>query len=525
MKKQYLMFLLVGLHLATIFYLTSLPLLNQFHYEFCLLTSLLATLLWIPSLLIFELHIDTLENRRGGFTEIIIFFVLLCSSVAISLTRSIWSGSCSLIEGLRFFCLLTLPSTRFSLLQFLKSIFRQRKWIALAYFSIILCSFLGSLFRFFRDPPIFFMNHFMGYIHGPFYDHEIPITHELIDFRTVTVGISICLSAITLMFRYAKIPEKFGALPILGGAIIGAIIFTDAALPIKSSRKNIEEALGGKLKTPHFTLIYDRSLSREYIQNLAEAHEFRYAQISAELGLKTNRTYTSMIYLSNRQKKKMMGAGETQFADVLKGIVHLAHPHPLSPILKHELVHLLASEFGNPWFHGSVSIGLMEGLAVWSDSKDQVLKPHQWAQTIFDSGFNFPIARLFHLMQFWNSRPVHAYKIAGSFVSFLIDFYGLEKFKILYAGLDNFPHLYGLTLAQMEIKWRIFLKTVPSKLEDQRRMKPAILMKGIAEMKCPHTSARKVNKAEQALANSQLEKPCWNNIYERAQTPIDVHSS
>jgi hypothetical protein len=358
------------------------------------------------------------------------------------------------------------------------------------YALIVLSSIAASLVRFFRDPPIYFVNHFLGFVHGPFYDQDIIISAEMITFRLVTIFLALVMVLLHQIAqkRLSKRKVKVVAAAHLFVALL--VIGSNAFGIIPSSRPMIEKELGGRIVTEHFTLIYDRGLPGDYMDKLAILHEQLYQQISRELELSQNRSYTSMIYKSSEQKKILVGAGETQFADIFKGIIHLTKPELDSSILKHELVHLLASEFGFPVFHGSLNIGLMEGLAVWSDSQADEFSSHQWAKAIYSENFTFPAGALFSLFRFWKARPVHAYSIAGSFVQFLIESHGLEKFKQLYGGWGNVEQIYLVSLAELEATWRQQVDATFLRAEDKKQMLPAITLKSVAEIKCPHTDAR-----------------------------------
>ena len=70
------------------------------------------------------------------------------------------------------------------------------------------------------------------------------------------------------------------------------------------------------------------------------------------------------IYANEWQKKELVGAKETSYVPIwlTKDQLHIAHNH-LASVLEHELVHVVAKDFGNLLFNGSWNIALIEGLA------------------------------------------------------------------------------------------------------------------------------------------------------------------
>ena len=149
--------------------------------------------------------------------------------------------------------------------------------------------------------------------------------------------------------------------------------------------------------------------------------------------------------------------------------------NPGSTILEHEVAHLVT---GRP---GSNSLMLSEGIAVYLEKKfplgldgenkeddDGVHAPV--AAAIFSSEF-LPAHRLDSSIRNRSGSGVHtddrdvqlrifrAYRASGSFVKFLIERYGLSKFKTLYKGA-SFTSVYGKDLFQLNDEWVELLKQV-----------------------------------------------------------------
>jgi hypothetical protein len=92
-------------------------------------------------------------------------------------------------------------------------------------------------------------------------------------------------------------------------------------------------------------------------------HEFHHAQIERQLPVSSRRKIQSFLYASSAQKGKLVGAGRTNIAKPWLWQLHL-NIDDLDSSLKHELVHVMAADFGFPIIRVGLNAGLTEGLAV-----------------------------------------------------------------------------------------------------------------------------------------------------------------
>lgn len=114
-------------------------------------------------------------------------------------------------------------------------------------------------------------------------------------------------------------------------------------------------------------MYYDpKFYSEDEIQYWAQRHEFHFDQIVEQLQIDwpTNRKIESYLYNHAWHKKELVGAKFTSYVPVWleKDQLHIAKEH-LEGVLKHELVHVIAKQFGNDLMNASWSIGLIEGVA------------------------------------------------------------------------------------------------------------------------------------------------------------------
>ena len=91
---------------------------------------------------------------------------------------------------------------------------------------------------------------------------------------------------------------------------------------------------------------------------IAFDHEFRYTQLSRYLNISDTGKIVSYIYPDEITRKKLIGAGNTTIANPIHKEIHLIYDTFPNPLLKHELTHVLSSEFGTGIMKISPKIGL-----------------------------------------------------------------------------------------------------------------------------------------------------------------------
>lgn len=131
-------------------------------------------------------------------------------------------------------------------------------------------------------------------------------------------------------------------------------------------------------------------------------------------------------------------------------------------VAAHEMVHVVATlTLANPQ-----SRVLSEGLAValddfWNDPKRSITTLHGWSVYYYKSE---AMPSLTQLSDNWKSYSANlSYPVSGSFVRFLIDRYGIGKFKKMYIKAEGksmaraFEMVYGFPFEEVESTWRRYL--------------------------------------------------------------------
>ncbi|MDE0016268.1 MAG: hypothetical protein OXU51_08785 [Candidatus Poribacteria bacterium] len=503
--------------------LANVPLFNILAFEFCAVLALGISFagahVTLTAVQQMKRHPDALRGSprqivtRCFWTALIFNLGLLVLPVGIILLNALRVKNCNFGEGFIFFFLLSVISCVYATAAgTLFGFWIKRRWLAyLAYIGFLLLTCVPVVINLIFHPPVFAYHATFGYFPGPIYDFVIPITSTLLIARAETLlwvllflGLTVNLCEINrhtdLMpqLRWRKLFSSFTKrvwLYLLVVCLLGFQFYT-GALGIRPTRSDIAQKLGGFRETEHFEIFYARELETE-IENIVEDCEFQYAQLSAYLdpeGAELSRKVRAYIYASPEQKKQLIGAGSTSVEDPFGHGFHIhaqGFPHP---VLKHELAHVLTV----PWspLKVSLKIGLHEGIAVAADWSEGKLTAHQWAKAMREMEIAPPLSAIMGI-GFWGHAGSRSYLLAGSFVRFLVDTYGIEKFKGVFST-GNFVKHYGKELQSLETEWIDFLAGVPLRDADINYTAYRLKRRSAFEQVCTHEMAALRDTAWQA---------------------------
>ena len=464
-------------------------------------------------------HPDALIGTPGQvamrcFWEALIFNAGLWGlPLGIILLNAFRVENCNFGEGFLFFIILSVISCVYATAAgVFFGFWIKKRWLAyLAYLGHLLVSCIPVIINLIFHPPVFAYHATFGYFPGPIYDFVIPITNTLLIARAETLlwallflglTVSICEvsrgTGLMPQLRWRKLfnsPARRVWLYLLVIGLLGFQLYT-GALGIRPTRDDIARELGGLRETAHFEIFYARELEAE-IERIAEDCEFQYAQLSDYLdpeGTMQSRKVRAYIYASPEQKKRLIGARGTSVEDPFGHGFHIhaqGFPHP---VLKHELAHV----FTVPWspLKVSLKIGLHEGIAVAADWDEGKLTGHQWAKAMRQMEVAPPLSGVMGI-GFWGHAGSQSYLLAGSFVRFLVDTYGIEKFKGVFPT-GNFVQHYSKDLLALEAEWIKFLETVPLRDEDVVYATYRLKRGSVFEQVCAHEMAALRDTAWQA---------------------------
>lgn len=472
--------------------LANTPLLNLLAFEFC---AVLAFGISFAGAHTAVTGVANLRQRtrlmRGTAAQIVmsifwrtfgINLTLLITPLIIILLNAFRVKNCDFLEGFAFFLLLPVVSCAYATaLGVFFGLWLKRRWMAyLAYLGYIFGTLLALAYNLIFHPPVFGYHSTFGYFPGPIYDERIIISGTLLIARGTTlllawIFLSLAINTLEIgrhtrleptlywqkLYRFkpqfADLSHRIRLVALI--ILFGLIYLFRGELGLRPTREYIENTLGGLRETAHFKIYYEEgSTVEKEIEWIAQDHEFRYAQLIRYFQIQPTKKVRSYIYTSPRQKKRLMGARGTSVEDPLGYGFHINDEDFPHPVMKHELAHALTADW-HPILKVSLSIGMHEGIAVAADWDEGKLTAHQWSQAMQQLEIAPKMSQIMGI-GFWGQASSQSYTLAGSFVRFLIEKYGIEKAQRVFPT-GNFKEVYNKSVAELEGEWKGYLETVP----------------------------------------------------------------
>ena len=353
---------------------------------------------------------------------------------------------------------------------------------------------IGSwLLIFFNSPQLYFFNHLWGYWPGPLYDTLAPFPTAYIPFRIITVlwGTLFLILSIKKVKGGRNITQRISLVGVLVGLTVGySTIWYWGGI---TSYTTLKQNLSTHIQTPRFSLYADQSIPLADLEKWAFRHEFYVQKLLDTLDVEwpEGKQIESFIYANEWQKKQLIGAKETSYVPIwlTKDQLHITHNH-LTSVLEHELVHVVAKDFGNLLFNGSWNIALIEGLA---EAVTQGASRHSTLNELVAVRPEAPpvetVQQLFSPWGFYSKSSGLSYTVAGAFVEFLLQEYPVAFLKESYRGSKlskNYP-----PIEQLVDEWHEYLSTLKEETteSDRRRSNALFEQSSIWQLACPRNPA------------------------------------
>src|SRR6266542_3581418 len=335
------------------------------------------------------------------------------------------------------------------------------------YVLAALAALAFSLRAAYRGPAAFVFDPLLGGWPGPIYDEAI-----VPDLRAVLLRAAAAAEA----FSVALVAEAFvragrGGLRAARGPIAWALALAFAAaggdtalesLGLSGSRAALSRALGGRREGARCTLVLPAEKPAAAADALLAECEFQVADVARALGVQPPARVIAYVYRSSEEKRRLVGAGATEYAKPWLGEVHVVDAPLPHPVLRHELVHAVGAAIaGGPLSVPArdvvlVSAGLVEGLAAALETPRGRFTVHEWSRAARDLGLLPDVAGIVGPAGFYAQPPARAYTAAGSFLAFLLDRHGASRVREAYRTGDVAAAT-GVPLRALADGWSRFL--------------------------------------------------------------------
>lgn len=403
-----------------------------------------------------------------------------------------------------------------AIVDFSLSLSKKWGWWIARFLSIgnLLLFLLGLAFQ----PPIIGFSWSFGWFAGSIYDEALSSSLPVFLYRC-----SVFLQGLILLLfvqfqidrgRYVWREKVYIPLFLLSGVYL--LYFSQRQnWDIDHNQASVQKELGGRLETEHFIAYFDnKSIDFQEQFWLREDLEFRYWELQKFFDEDPvawrERKIEVFIYPNRKIQQRLMGSRHTLVARPWTHQMHVRWEFG-EDVIAHELAHLFTAPFADSLSQLSTqsgiwpNLGLIEGVAVAADWGAKETNAHEVSATLIEIGKAPDLLEIISPENFWRQPAGKAYQMMGSFTTWLIDEYGIEKFKKAYTH-SEFQDIYGKSIKELYEEWFEFIKTIPvsSDLKEMtlfRYEKPTIF-----EKVCARAIAEERRVMRNSLATGDIQK-------------------
>ena len=409
-----------------------------------------------------------------------------------------WRPNCGYFQGLGLFLVLVPPSVLFGLAAAYAVTGWPVRWPrATLAVGLAAVAVGGVLWDLLLHPQLFVTSHVFGGVLGPIYDQELAVRPGLWAAKGQTLLWAVLLLALGAWCRTRnRTSVRLGAATALA---LAASYMLAGPLGIVQTERGLRARLSARVDLGPVVLHLDPATGPAERDRLAEEVLYRFDTLAEALGVRPDHAVDVYLYPDADTKAALIGSRETSVVPVWLPTpqVHmLADQVPGS--LGHEMVHVLAREFGTPVVRASPAVGLVEGLAVALEPPDGL--PSAAAQVragvalaaggLSDQagGVADPAGVVRATMSpggFWTSRAGVAYTVNGAFVRWLLDTRGPAPLRRAYRT-GRFEPAYGASLDALAAEWAADLVRQPVDPEAVAVARWRFSRPSLFEVRCPH---------------------------------------
>ncbi len=508
--SKILIFFLVLINLL----LTFLPLTKTLGYEFSVVNGILLFIIGgLQTIIVqrkdFEIGVIDLFLKNKLFISFSIIIPFL-----IGFLSSVLNSNCPIKDGILFYLVISIPSFFFGgvIGSFCTAL--SRKYSFYFFIIISLGLIISPLAEFFFNPQIYFYNPVFGYFPGTIYDEDLTVDRILIAYRIFNIAFFILLFySSRIIINNSKVKKVLIVLTLI--LVSSSFSILKPKLFFATDKNRIEKELALTIATNNFQIhLPDTLLGDKENRYNALLHEYFLDQIKIQLKSSFPYKIDSYLFAGKENKRELLGSGNADLAKPWLHQIYLNYNN-YDATLKHEIVHILAGEFGSTLFRVSADLNpaMIEGLAMSIENNYDDYPVHYMAKLAFKAGYKYPIEKLFSGFNFFSQISSISYIYAGSFLKYLEDKYGISKIKYLYE-VNDFQKVYGKNLDELAKAYLAFLENYQIEFYKNRAQ---LYFGGQSILKkyCPRMAASDVKKAWALYKNKKYSETLdlFKNVY------------
>jgi hypothetical protein len=476
--------------------LLNLPLTNVFGYEFSAVNAIILTLLSaLFNISFFKSNVK--ENKKFNLENYLSALRwMLFLPFAISVLYSMVVGFCSFTDGLFFYFVITFPSLIIgSALG--SAIFVLLKKFRIIFFIILFLLILFvSVLEIYFNPQIYLYNPIFAYWPGTIYDEGLGVDLKLCLYRLFNL-----MFFLPILFYFVKwgsgrisFRRHVGFLSFVIGIAIIFYFFLSPIFGFTTAHSKLQNELSSRVESNHFMIYADHTIDKKILQQIVLHQEFFYERLCSYFKEEPAGKITSFIFITSAQKKELFGSGAADVAKPWLNSVYVSLD-TWESTLKHEIAHCFTASFGTGIFKLAAGFNpaLIEGVAEAADGFYDENSIHYMASLAYKNDYQINLNSVFNGFSFFSSVSSLSYIYSGSFISFLVNEFGIEKVKQFYKT-NEFQSAFDTDLPKVVKMYEAFLRTLEIDVFHDRA-KYYFGRKPLFSKVCPRYTASNLNEA------------------------------
>ena len=399
-----------------------------------------------------------------------------------------WRPNCGYGLGLVLFVVLVPPSVLFGM-GVGAAASRARRPRTAATLAVIAIALAGVVLDLPVPPPALHLQPRFRGVLGPIYDEELAVRPGLFAAKAQTLLWAAALLSAAAWPRGGARPARAGGAALV--ALAASYLFAQP-LGIVQTQAGLEDVLSQRVDLGRVVVHLAPETPPAERARLADEVLYRFETLAAALEVAPRDVVDVYLYPDADTKARLIGSRTTSVVPVWLQTpqVHMLADQ-VGRSLGHEMVHVLAREFGMPIVGASPAIGLVEGLAVALEPPDGWPSPTALVvagQAAGTDAVRDPAAAVRATMSpagFWTSRAGVAYTANGAFVRWLLDTHGAGPVKDAYRT-GRFEPAFGADLGALAAAWARDLAALEVDTEAVAVAEWLFSRPSLFEVRCPH---------------------------------------
>lgn len=424
----------------------------------------------------------------------------------------------SLDSGIFFFPLFTITVTIFwsSAAVLIVNLFRRFRFLImmLVYFSFA----LYSLVNYYFEPQLFLYNPLIIFFPGLVYNDFFELSFSIL----IYCGSLLIASSIIIFLHIHRSNDKIkletkNYLKLSPILIYSCLFILSNQIGLSTNQLKLKNHFPIQISDKKIKIYFEaKNIEKLHQLIYLEKTKFHVNQLKKELNYDIP-FVEIFIFESDESKKRLLGDEKADFTKPWLNQIYVTR-NSFDQTIKHELAHVFLGQRTSNIFKvaAGFNLALIEGGAMaleWEWIEDE---PIYYAALINRFITSIDAEQLFKNYFFVTSLNSISYIYSGSFIRYVIDEYGIEKFLKFYQT-GKFYEVYQRELNSEFERFRKKLGKIPLTSEDSLKTRVLFGGQSMFQFNCPRSIARKARKAQSLLNNREFidAEKMFSKLYDK----------